>query len=79
MKLSDTCELMNSADYKHRFLAEYYQLEIRISKLSDMLINWNNLTFVPKCSYDFFNGQLKAMEMYMSYLEAREIKEEIEI
>lgn len=28
-ELKDTIELMNSSDYKDRFKAEYYQLEIR--------------------------------------------------
>lgn len=29
MKLQDTIELMNSRDFKDRFKAEYYQLQIR--------------------------------------------------
>ena len=37
MELQDTIELMKSSDFKDRFKAEYYQLDIRIKKLSDML------------------------------------------
>lgn len=37
MNLSDTVELMNSADYKDRFKAEYYQVVIRYQKLKAML------------------------------------------
>ena len=33
MELKDTIEMMNSADYKERFKAEYYQTKIRYEKL----------------------------------------------
>lgn len=33
MKLNETIEMMNSKDFKERFKAEYYQLEIRGMKL----------------------------------------------
>ena len=32
MELQDTIELMNSAEYKDRFKAEYYQAKIRYDK-----------------------------------------------
>lgn len=34
MKLSDTVQMMNSADYKERFKAEYWQTKIRYDKHS---------------------------------------------
>lgn len=34
MTIQDTISLMNSIDYKDRFRAEFYQLQIRIEKLS---------------------------------------------
>lgn len=73
MKLNETAEMMNSADYKERFRAEYLQLKIRISGLHTMLENYkaNKLNFKPSCSYDLLNGQLKAMKLYSSYLEER--------
>ena len=37
MELKDTIELMNSAEYKDRFKAEYYQLKIRHEGLSKIL------------------------------------------
>ncbi len=37
MKLADTVEGMNSADYKKRFIAEYQQLVIRYRGLANML------------------------------------------
>ena len=74
MKLKDTVEMMKSSDYKERFRAEYFQLKIRMDGLACMLIKMENnmLNFTPKCSYDLLNGQLKAMNLYASYLEERE-------
>lgn len=73
MKLKDTVEMMNSTDYKERFKAEYLQLKIRMDGLAGMLFKMENnmLNFTPKCSYDLLNGQLKAMNLYVSYLEER--------
>lgn len=47
MKLADTVEGMNSADYKERFKAEYYQLKIRFVGLMNTCGRWdsNELTF----------------------------------
>ena len=73
MKLKDTSSMMNSTDYKERFKAEYLQLKIRMDGLASMLIRMENnmLDFTPKCRYDLLNGQLKAMNLYASYLEER--------
>lgn len=51
MTLKDTVEMMNSDDYKERFKAEYYQLEIRVNGLKKMLYKWDNgeLDFTPTC------------------------------
>lgn len=40
MELRDTVEMMNSADYKERFKAEYYQTTIRYGKLKAMVDTW---------------------------------------
>ena len=37
MELKDTIEMMTSADYKARFIAEYEQAVIRIKKLMDFI------------------------------------------
>ena len=73
MELKDTVEMMESADYKERFKAEYLQLEIRVNGLRNMLKKYKDgtLTFKPSCSYDLLNGQLKAMELYATYLDER--------
>lgn len=81
MELNETIKMMNSEDYKERFKAEYLQLKIRINELSIMLVKYKNgeLNFIPSCSYDLLNGQLKAMKMYASYLEERSKIENINI
>lgn len=81
MELKDTIEMMGSEDYKERFKAEYLQLKIRMTGLSNMLKKYKagTLTFKPSCSYDLLNGQLKSMEMYAKYLEERAEIENIEL
>ena len=81
MELKDTIEMMVSVDYKERFKAEYLQLKIRLTGLSNMIKKYKagTLTFKPSCSYDLLNGQLKSMEMYAKYLEERAEIENIEL
>mgnify|MGYP000027727313 FL=1 len=73
MELKDTVQMMESVDYKERFKAEYLQLKIRINGLRNMLKKYKagTLPFTPSCSYDLLNSQLKAMELYVTYLEER--------
>ena len=73
MELKETVQMMGSSDYKERFKAEYLQLKIRINGLRNMLKKYKagTLPFTPSCSYDLLNGQLKAMELYATYLEER--------
>ena len=81
MELKNTVEMMNSADFKERFKAEYFQLKIRMEGLTKMLEKYRDgsLSFKPKCSYDILSGQLKVMQLYCSYLEERAEIEEIEL
>ena len=81
MELERLIELMRSEDYKDRFRAEYYQLEDRIDKLSNMLEIYKagTLDFTPSCSYELLNNQLKAMNEYLLYLTIRAEIEGIEI
>ena len=82
MKLSETVEMMNSADYKERFKAEFCQLTIRYFGLKKMLKNWDDggtLSFEPTCPRSTYNMQMKAMEDYIAVLEARAVMEGIEL
>ena len=77
MELKDTIELMNSADYKERFKAEYLQTKIRYEKLHKTCIKYEagTLNFEPKCSLEL----LKEQKSYMgNYLRTLELRAEIE-
>lgn len=81
MLLSDTVEMMNSVDYKERFKAEYQQVVIRYSKLTEMLEKWDKgeLNFDPTCPRSTYNMQIKAMTDYIAVLEARAVMEDIDL
>lgn len=81
MELRDTIEMMNSDDYQERFVAEYLQTMIRYKKLSKMLDDWDSgeLNFTPTCPRSTYRMQLRAMNDYLSILEARAVMEGIDI
>lgn len=70
LNLNETVEMMNSPDYKERFKAEVYQLDIRINKLLTILSAWEagKLSFQPTCSYDLLAAQLDSMKVYRHFL-----------
>lgn len=80
MELKDTIEMMNSADYKERFKAEYHQTKIRYEKLHKMIVKYEagTLNFTPKCSLELLKEQKKHMGMYLNCLEIRAEIEGIE-
>lgn len=81
MELKDTIKMMDNADYKERFKAEFYQLEIRYNKLKAMCEKWDKgeLDFVPTCPRKTYDKQLQAMVDYLSVLEVRAHMEGIEL
>ena len=81
MELKDTVQMMNSADYKERFKAEYQQVVIRYEKLKTMLDTWDRgeLAFNPTCPRSTYNIQIKAMTDYIAVLEARAVMEGIDL
>lgn len=81
MELKDTIEMMQSADYKERFKAEYYQTKIRYEKLHAMTIKYEagTLNFEPSCSLELLNEQKKHMGMYLHALEVRAQIEKIDL
>lgn len=81
MKLKETVEMMNSADYKERFKAEYQQVVIRYRKLAAMLENWDKgeLNFTPTCPRSTYNMQVRAMTDYIAVLEARAVMEGVDL
>lgn len=81
MELKDTIEMMNSADYKERFKAEYYQLKIRYDKLNDMVEKWDKgeLNFQPTCPRGVYSIQLITMYNYLNVLKERANLEGVEL
>ena len=81
VELRETVEMMNSADYKERFKAEYYQLDARIYKLTGMVSNYEmgTLDFEPSCPLDLLLAQLDAMKIYAYTLRERAKIEGIEL
>lgn len=81
MELRDTIEMMQSEDYKERFKAEYFQVRIRIMKLSAMLEKYKNgtLDFKPSCKYDLLYRQCRHMIEYARCLEERATVEGIDL
>ena len=79
--MNSSIELMRSADYKERFVAEYIQLRIRTDKLTEMVRKYKNgtLDFTPKCSVELLEDQLRHMQVYLTDLEVRAGIEMIDI
>lgn len=80
-ELPDTIDLMISEDYKERFKAEYYQLDIRAKNLDKMLCEWrtNKLKFKPTCDYGLLLKQFQLMDEYRMILRVRAQIEGIEL
>lgn len=77
MELKDTIDLMQSDDFKERFLAEYQQAKIRYDKLDEMTVKYEagTLPFTPNCSLEL----LKEQKSYMgNYIRCLKIRAEIE-
>lgn len=93
MELKDTIDMMQSADYKERFIAEYQQTKIRYEKLKrfNTIIEAAYRTEgqrpevkkveMPKhdCPYDLLRDQQYAMGEYLHVLEVRAVIEGIDL
>jgi hypothetical protein len=81
MELKSTIALMQSADYKDRFKAEYFQTEIRYEKLKAMTTKYEagTLTFTPSCSLELLREQQRHMGEYLHCLEVRAEIEKIKL
>lgn len=81
MELKDTVTMMNNLDYKERFKAEYYQLKIRLEKLTVMLkkLDEGTLEFEPNSPTAVLITQRSHMEAYLNCLEVRAAAEGIQL
>jgi len=81
MELKETVELMTSADWKDRFIAEYLQTKIRYEKLHKLIVrrevgmhDFN--TPIPLCSW---MDQAEYMGKYLHELEKQAVLHGIEL
>jgi hypothetical protein len=87
LTLGDTVELMNSNDYRDRFVAEYIQTALRLEKLTafNQRLTAADLTqnekLEPKhdCPAELLFDQEDAMREYLRILETRAVIEEIDL
>lgn len=85
MELKETVELMNSEDYKERFVAEYHQVKIRYEKLKNFCNKIEVETMLGKevtkhdCPLELLREQQKHMGLYLSVLEKRALIENVEL
>lgn len=72
---------MTSSDYTKRFLAEYYQLKIRIARLQILLGNayQGKLRYELSCPIELLERQLDSMLKYLNILEERAFEEAIDL
>lgn len=79
IQMHDTAVLMNSEDYKERFVAEYWQTKLRYDRLHRMVVHYEagTLEFKPKCKLDLLKQQKAAMGRYLYCLEVRAEIEQI--
>lgn len=79
--LNETVSLMNSANYKDRFIAEYWQTKIRYEKLHNMTIKYKSgtLNFTPTCPLSLLLEQEQYMKQYLNKLEDRAELESIDL
>ena len=66
-------------DWQQRFVIEYKELLEKTIKLGNMLDNWDNSNFVPKCSRSLLSAQYNTMKAYLSILEERSKIENIDL
>ena len=76
-----TIDLMNSEDYKERFKGEYAQTLIRLRKLNNMLIKYDEgiLGFTPTCPIHLLRHQSAYMEAYLKILKERAEYENVDL
>ena len=83
MELKETVELMNSEDYKERFVAEYHQVKIRYEKLKNFCNKIEVEEMLGKevtkhdCPLELLREQQKYMGLYLSVLEKRALIENV--
>lgn len=73
LKLDDTVQVMISEDWKERFMAEYWQTQIRYERLHKMVIKAEagTLPYQLNCPLELLKEQKRHMGEYLHCLEIR--------
>lgn len=81
MAYEEIARLMQSADYKERFRAEYWFVKRKFDALTAILQRWDagTLDFTPDCPRSIYGAQISAMSEYLAVLEARAKIEGVEL
>lgn len=81
MELRETVELMESKDWKDRFIAEWLQTRIRYEKLHKMIIKREvgRHGFSTPIPLDSWKAQAQYMGLYLHELEKQAVLHEIEL
>lgn len=85
MELKETVKLMNSENYKDRFIAEYQQVKIRYEKLKNFCNKIEVEEMLGKevtkhdCPLELLREQQKYMGLYLSILEKRALIKNVEL
>lgn len=71
--VNDYCKLLESKDYKKRFVGEYLMIRDKANKLDNMLDCYyeDKLGFTPTCPIAVLEAQSNAMWTYLKILEYR--------
>lgn len=71
--VKDYCKLLESKDYKKRFVGEYLMIRDKANKLDNMLDCYyeDKLGFTPTCPIAVLEAQSNAMWTYLKILEYR--------
>lgn len=79
--LPETVGMMESEDYRERFVAEYYQLKIRFDNLNTLItkLQAGTSTFIPTTPINTLEDQLYYMNEYMKILRVRAEIEKIDL
>lgn len=85
MELKETVDLMNSTNYKERFVAEYRQTKIRYERLKNFVTKIEAAIMTNKaepphdCPLHLLQEQQSIMGQYLHILEIRAVIENIDL
>ena len=81
MDINEIIAMLQSDDYKERFKGEYYLIKMKLEKLRQLLLKYENgtLDFTPSCSLALLKNQASVMKQYITILERRAEIEKVKL